>query len=462
MSKKSVLDAMRVNRPCTEDWDQMTGNDRVRFCSHCSKDVNNISEMTPKQAVRLARASGGNLCIRYKYDPVTKAPIFADRFHQISRRAPVLASGAMAASIAFSTVAYAQGDMKLAPQSGITQLECPDASLIGSNIQPRKVVTYGSISGSVVDPNGAVIPGINLTLTDQSGNGSRTTHSDSYGLYEFQNVPEGIYTIKADGISGFAVKTLTNIEVVDGRHSPVDLTLDVEAVYLSGVTVSVSRVEYIGQLSLAVSTEDTEQVNNLIAAGENVNQREDDKTTPLFVAVENGNKEIIETLLNFGAKVNARNKKKQTPLMQVDEDASSDLVDLLVRFGAKINLVDNEGNTALMLAAKWTSEDVVKALIRAGADVNLTNSEGRTALMYAADNGNLESVRALLLAGAIVNQRDKEGESAWDLTGNTDIEDLLVSFGAEAQTPEDAATPENRTVTELPTETSSPQEAPVD
>jgi len=115
-----------------------------------------------------------------------------------------------------------------------------------------------------------------------------------------------------------------------------------------------------------------------------------------------------------------------------------------------------------MLAAKWTSEDVVKALIRAGADVNLTNSEGRTALMYAADNGNLESVRALLLAGAIVNQRDKEGESAWDLTGNTDIEDLLVSFGAEAQTPEDAATPEDRTVTELPTETSSPQEAPVD
>src|SRR4051794_32521975 len=122
MSKKSVLDAMRVSRPCSEDWDQMTGNDRVRFCSHCAKDVNNISEMTPKQAVRLARASGGNICIRYKYDPVTKAPIFADRLHQISRRAPALASGAMAASLAFSTAAYAQGDMRsVGPKSEIAQ-----------------------------------------------------------------------------------------------------------------------------------------------------------------------------------------------------------------------------------------------------------------------------------------------------------------------------------------------------
>src|SRR4030095_8872297 len=108
MQKKSFVDSIRVANPCSEEWDQMTGNDRVRFCSHCAKDVNNISEMTPKEAVRLARASNGNICIRYKYDPVTKAPIFADRLHQISRRAPVLASGAMAASIAFSYTAFAQ------------------------------------------------------------------------------------------------------------------------------------------------------------------------------------------------------------------------------------------------------------------------------------------------------------------------------------------------------------------
>ena len=96
MSKKSVLESMRVNSPCTEDWDQMTGNAKVRFCSHCAKDVNNISEMTPKEAVRLARRSNGNLCIRYKYDPVTKVPIFGGRLHQLTR-SPFAASGVVAA-----------------------------------------------------------------------------------------------------------------------------------------------------------------------------------------------------------------------------------------------------------------------------------------------------------------------------------------------------------------------------
>src|SRR5438093_1429132 len=108
MSKKSVLDAMRVSSPCNENWDEMTGNDRVRFCSHCAKDVNDISTMTPKEAVRLVRSSGGQICIRYKFDPVTKVPIFAKPLHHIGRRLPAMASGAMAASIAFSSAAMSQ------------------------------------------------------------------------------------------------------------------------------------------------------------------------------------------------------------------------------------------------------------------------------------------------------------------------------------------------------------------
>jgi len=71
----------------------------------------------------------------------------------------------------------------------------------------------------------------------------------------------------------------------------------------------------------------------------------------------------------------------------------------------------------------------------------------------------------LLLAGAMVNLRDKQGESAWDLTGNEDIEDLLVSFGAEAGTPEPPASSSETVTTqeaEPVQETTSPQEAPID
>jgi hypothetical protein len=50
MSKKKVIDAIEVKSPCSESWDEMQGNDQVRFCSHCAKSVNNLSEMTRREA----------------------------------------------------------------------------------------------------------------------------------------------------------------------------------------------------------------------------------------------------------------------------------------------------------------------------------------------------------------------------------------------------------------------------
>lgn len=454
---------MRVSRPCTEDWDKMTGNDRVRFCSHCAKDVNNISEMTPKQAVRLARASGGNICIRYKFDPVTNAPIFADRFHQISRRAPALASGAMAASLSLSTLAFSQESApSIDPVPAVSiPAEAPQINDSENEKEEKAPTTgMGSVYGTVVDANGAVIADAKVRLLDEEGTETRSITTDNDGNYQLDALEARKYRIEIS-VTGFHTFQ-QDVTVPSGGRRKLNATMDVAS--MGGVMVSIQ--EYETPLAAAVSQEDLDAVKDLIAKGENVNKREEDKTTPLFVAVENGNMKIVETLLNFGAKLNARNKAKQTPLMQVDEDASAELINLLIRFGAKVNLVDNDGNTALMRAARSASSDVVKALIDAGADVNLINKDGRSALMQAADNGNLESVRALLLAGAMVNLRDKQGESAWDLTGNDDIENLLVSFGAESGSADETGTIETTTTTtqepEPVPESTTPQDAPVD
>jgi ankyrin repeat protein len=72
----------------------------------------------------------------------------------------------------------------------------------------------------------------------------------------------------------------------------------------------------------------------------------------------------------------------------------------------------------------------LQALIDAGADLNAQDENGQTSLMNAATYEDLEGVRALLLAGADVNLKNKEGDTAWDLTSETEIEELLVGFGA--------------------------------
>jgi len=60
-----VLDNIRVAAPCSADWNQMVGSDRVRHCGDCKKNVFNLSEMTRDEAEAVIIAHEGKLCVRY-------------------------------------------------------------------------------------------------------------------------------------------------------------------------------------------------------------------------------------------------------------------------------------------------------------------------------------------------------------------------------------------------------------
>ncbi len=347
MSKKSLIDSIEVKSPCSANWNEMKGSDKVRFCGHCEFEVNNISALTRKQAMRLVRQSNGRICVHYVKNPVDNTPVFADKLYQITRRAGI-AAGVLGASLALSTLAYAQGK--------------PVLNVINSDAQ-----------------------------TETLKNKDATK----------ENPETQVVTVTGDDTQEF---------LIDGE---------------------MSVVAYRSELHRAVSTDELEEVKNLITRGENVNLKDENysQITPLFLAVENGNAEIAETLLNAGARINVKDGNKQTPLMRLDEDASIELVNLLIKHGAKINLADKDRNNALILAARSVKTEVLQILIAHTANLNAQNSEGRTALMEAADADNLENVRALLLAGADVYLTDKESESAADLTTDGEIKKLLESYG---------------------------------
>jgi len=64
-AKLPVLPDIRVATPCSADWNKMTGDDRVRACADCNKNVYNISELTRDEAEALIVAKEGRLCVRY-------------------------------------------------------------------------------------------------------------------------------------------------------------------------------------------------------------------------------------------------------------------------------------------------------------------------------------------------------------------------------------------------------------
>jgi hypothetical protein len=60
-----VLDDLRVAAPCPADWATMSGDERVRHCGQCNKQVFNLSAMTRDEAEALIVDKAGSLCVRY-------------------------------------------------------------------------------------------------------------------------------------------------------------------------------------------------------------------------------------------------------------------------------------------------------------------------------------------------------------------------------------------------------------
>lgn len=58
------LDRVRVARPCNSSWDLMEGDDRVRHCSNCSKDVYNVAGLSRDEAMDVITGNGGTVCMR--------------------------------------------------------------------------------------------------------------------------------------------------------------------------------------------------------------------------------------------------------------------------------------------------------------------------------------------------------------------------------------------------------------
>lgn len=61
------LDRISVASPCTESWEDMQGDNRVRFCGKCEQDVYRLTDLPRVEAnALLERARGGEeICVRY-------------------------------------------------------------------------------------------------------------------------------------------------------------------------------------------------------------------------------------------------------------------------------------------------------------------------------------------------------------------------------------------------------------
>jgi hypothetical protein len=179
---RSLLDDVRIASPCTASWDDMIGDDRVRFCQQCTKNVYNLSALSRADAEALLGAGrereaarGGGMCVRLyrRADGTVLTADCPDGARRKKRRLAVFGAvggGLMAAGAAVAELfgaSHTMGALPPAPLTGATIMgeaperrpEVPPAPVRAANDpSPREGWTAGAVSRPVPPPKVAHRP----------------------------------------------------------------------------------------------------------------------------------------------------------------------------------------------------------------------------------------------------------------------------------------------------------------
>lgn len=101
--------------------------------------------------------------------------------------------------------------------------------LLALNVSLSGQVTTGTVSGSIKDSSGAVLPGVNVKIQNTDTGATRVVSTDTRGYYSAPNLPLGRYEITAT-LAGFQTEVRKGITLNVSQNAVIDVTMNVGAV----------------------------------------------------------------------------------------------------------------------------------------------------------------------------------------------------------------------------------------
>ena len=101
--------------------------------------------------------------------------------------------------------------------------------------------TTGSLSGTITDPQGAVVAGATVTLTSNVATGERSAVTDSNGAFDFQALLPGTYAVNVEA-KGFKKAIARDIVVSVALNTQVNIQLEIG---LAGESVTVTAAQEV-------------------------------------------------------------------------------------------------------------------------------------------------------------------------------------------------------------------------
>lgn len=139
--------------------------------------------------------------------------------------------------------------------------------ILSSPLCRAQLTTTGTISGTVTDASGAVVPQASITIMNEATRTPALTHSNNDGSFAVSGLSPGTYTITATK-QGFQTSSVSNIVLHPAQVATVPLTMQVGLVTTKvNVTASAAQVQ---TATPEISSEVTrEQVATLPLNGRN-------------------------------------------------------------------------------------------------------------------------------------------------------------------------------------------------
>jgi hypothetical protein len=127
---------------------------------------------------------------------------------------------------------------------------------------------FGSISGTVLDPQGSVVQGATVTVRNVATNTTRSAVTNDSGEYRVLQLQPGVYEVKATA-NNFKQSVRQDIRVQVGQSTPIDFSLEIGG-NTETVTVTATQEAQIERTDNTVSgVVNTIQIENLPLNGRN-------------------------------------------------------------------------------------------------------------------------------------------------------------------------------------------------
>lgn len=125
-------------------------------------------------------------------------------------------------------------------------------ALLFGGIAAHAQILYGSVTGTVTDKTGAVIPNVTVILTNQQTGEVRSERAGGQGVYNVLDVLPGVYTLSVNPTGNFGGFKQKDIQLEVNRQVRVDVVLQ---------PASVSTQVTVTEAPAALQTE-TAEVNS--------------------------------------------------------------------------------------------------------------------------------------------------------------------------------------------------------